>query len=156
MKLNATALLFAFVCIVQSSFLSSQPVPKSRPPEVDHVALHVYDLQRSAAFYEKVMTLERLPEPFKDGRHAWFRIGTNEQLHLIGGAPHDAKRDIDVHFALRVPSLPNMLNHLERMKVKYFSTKHEERAITTRPDGIKQVYVQDPDGFWIEINDIPN
>ena len=79
MKLNATALLFAFVCIVQSSFLSSQPVPKSRPPEVDHVALHVYDLQRSAAFYEKVMTLERLPEPFKDGRHAWFRIGTNEQ-----------------------------------------------------------------------------
>jgi lactoylglutathione lyase len=73
---------------------------------------------------------------------------------VIAGASDDARRDIDVHFALRIPSLPDLLNHLERMKVKYFSTNHEERVITTRPDGIKQVYLQDPDGFWIEINDI--
>jgi catechol 2,3-dioxygenase-like lactoylglutathione lyase family enzyme len=28
-------------------------------------------------------------------------------------------------------------------------------TITTRPDGIKQIYFKDPDGYWIEVNDDP-
>tara|TARA_R110000868_G_scaffold1389_10_gene10744 strand:+ start:3320 stop:3502 length:183 start_codon:yes stop_codon:yes gene_type:complete len=24
--------------------------------------------------------------------------------------------------------------------------------ITKRPDGVKQIYLQDPDGYWIEVN----
>jgi lactoylglutathione lyase len=26
-------------------------------------------------------------------------------------------------------------------------------TITTRVDGVKQIYFKDPDGYWIEIND---
>ena len=39
------------------------------------------------------------------------------------------------------------------MQVRYVNFKGEERKMTTRPDGVKQVYFQDPDGYWIEVND---
>ena len=29
----------------------------------------------------------------------------------------------------------------------------KKMALTTRTDGVKQVWLQDPDGYWIEIND---
>jgi lactoylglutathione lyase len=39
------------------------------------------------------------------------------------------------------------------MQVRYVNLKGEERKMTTRLDGVKQVYFQDPDGYWIEVND---
>jgi len=26
--------------------------------------------------------------------------------------------------------------------------------VTTRPDGVHQIWFQDPDGYWLEINDV--
>ena len=120
---------------------------------LDHVAVHVRDLHASAEFYGQVLQLEKIAEPFKDGRHVWFRLGPHEQLHLIGGASKPALDDIDVHFALRVGSLEEFRSHLDQVRVKYFSTRREAGLATTRPDGVKQVYLQDPDGYWIEVND---
>jgi lactoylglutathione lyase len=37
--------------------------------------------------------------------------------------------------------------------VRYGSWKGEAGQFTPRPDGVKQVYLQDPDGFWLEVND---
>ena len=41
----------------------------------------------------------------------------------------------------------------DKKLVPYFDSKQVPQPITTRPDGVKQLYVQDPDGYWIEIND---
>ena len=27
-------------------------------------------------------------------------------------------------------------------------------AVSVRGDGVRQIYVQDPDGYWIEVNDV--
>ena len=35
--------------------------------QFDHTALRVRDLQKTSEFYAKVMRLESMPEPFKDG-----------------------------------------------------------------------------------------
>jgi lactoylglutathione lyase len=123
-------------------------------PQFDHLALHVHDLQKSSEFYGKVMRLENMPEPFKDGRHIWFRIGPHDQLHVIGGATDVSEHPIDVHLAFRVPSLPQFMTHLDEMHVKYRSFKGDDKTVTVRPDGVKQVYLQDPDGYWIEVNDV--
>jgi lactoylglutathione lyase len=125
----------------------------NQPPEFDHIALHVRELERSAEFYRTVLGLEQVPDPFKDGRHVFFRLGPHSQLHLIAGGQADMERDIDVHFALKVPSLPAFVTSLQEKHVKYFSTKRREGVVTKRPDGVKQVYLQDPDGYWIELND---
>src|SRR5678815_3198643 len=52
--------------------------------QLNHVALHVADLERSVAFYREVLKLEPMPRPDFAFPGAWFRIGENQELHLIG------------------------------------------------------------------------
>jgi lactoylglutathione lyase len=134
-------------------FLFSQSATLNRPPDFDHATVHVRDLQKSAEFYEKVMGLERIPEPFKDGLHIWFRIGAHGQLHVVGGATEVTPHEIDVHLAFRVASLADFMAHLDQVHVKYRNFKGDEKIPTARPDGVKQIYLQDLDGYWIEVND---
>ena len=143
--------LLLFGASLTIALLPSRSAAPSRS-EFDHTTVHVRDLQKSAEFYEKVMGLEQMAEPFKDGRHIWFRAGAHEQLHLAGGATEAVRQDIDVHFAFRVTSLTDFMAHLDTMKVKYRNFAGDGKA-TLRPDGVHQIYLQDPDGYWIEVND---
>jgi len=70
-----------------------------------------------------VLGLKRMPDPFKDGRHVWFRTGAHGESHVIGGAAEVAKQDMDVHMSFRVPSLGDSVNRLDQMQVKYVSSK---------------------------------
>jgi lactoylglutathione lyase len=152
MKKISIALMLSLAGFLPGSLLFSQSGAADKAPEFDHTAVHVRDLQKSAEFYEKVMQLERIPEPFKDGQHIWFRIGVHDQLHVIGGATAVTQQEIAVHFAFRVASLSEFMAHLDRMQVKYRSFQGDDK-VSVRPDGVRQVYLQDPDGFWIEVND---
>ena len=138
--------------LLAGSLLLSQTAPAAKPPEFNHIAIYVVDLQKSAEFYEKVIGLEKIPEPFHDGRHVWFRMGEHSQLHVVGGATQPAPTTIDVHFAFRVASIPDFMARLDKAAVKYRSFKGDSK-VTARPDGVSQIYLQDPDGYWIEVND---
>jgi lactoylglutathione lyase len=143
---------------ILASFIVSQPLwsqtsKSDQAPQIDHIALHVRDITESARFYQTVIGLERIPDPFKDDRHVFLRLSARTELHLIAGAQRSTEHDIDVHFALRVASVDSFRAHLAEKQIKYFSSKKEEGVVTTRPDGIKQVYFQDPDGYWVEVND---
>jgi lactoylglutathione lyase len=122
-------------------------------PKSDHIALYVKDLKKSADFYENVMMLPVIPEPFHDGKHVWLRTGEHTQLHLIQGAVEVTEHDINSHFAYNVPDLAVFTKHLDDMHVKYGNWKQDSKAPQVRPDGVKQVYLQDPDNIWIEVND---
>jgi len=125
-----------------------------RPPQLvfDHTTVYARDLERSAAFYEKVMGFPPIREPFRDGKHLWFRIGEHEQLHVVSGAAVPASAPIEVHFAFRVASIAEFTAHLDESKVRYRSFDGKDK-FTTRPDGVHQTYLEDPDGYWIEVND---
>ena len=139
-------------CLAASFAVSQSGSLKSA--EFDHSTVYVRDLQKSADFYEKTLGLERIPEPFKDGRHVWFRIGSHDQLHVVSGATEVMPHDINVHLAFRVPSFTDFVSHLDHMSIKYRkSIRDETRGTSVRADGIHQVYFQDPDGYWIEVND---
>lgn len=132
----------------------SQSGTSRKPAEFDHSTVYVRDLQESAEFYEKTLWLERIAEPFKDGRHVWFRIGPHDQLHVVSGATEAMKHDVNVHLAFRVESFNDFVSHLDQMAIKYRKSIREEgKGTSVRPDGIHQVYFQDPDGYWIEVND---
>jgi lactoylglutathione lyase len=152
MKKLRIASLLSLLVLFPGASLFSQSGPPKPAPEFDHTAVHVRDLEKSAEFYEKVMGLERIPEPFKDGKHVWYRIGAHDQLHVISGATAAVQQEIGIHFAFRVASLSDFTAHLDNMHVKYGSYDGKER-VTLRPDGVKQIYLQDPDGYWIEVND---
>ena len=138
--------------LLSGPWLLAQVAPVSKPSEFNHIAIFVQDLQKIADFYEKVMGLEKIPEPFHDGRHVWFRIGEHGQLHVVGGATQPAPTMIDVHTAFRVASIADFMAHLDKMQVKYRSFKGDAK-VALRPDGVSQIYFQDPDGYWIEVND---
>ena len=74
--------------------------------ELNHVAIHVRDLEAACEFYKNILRLEPLPRPAFDFPGAWFRLGTQQELHLIGErtAPvHSHNRGN--HFALRVDDI---------------------------------------------------
>jgi lactoylglutathione lyase len=151
MRLVKIAVLASPIVCAGSLFVV-RSAPNPPPLTFDHTTVYVRDLQRSADFYEKAMGFERIPEPFHDGKHVWFRIGAREQLHVVSGATAQAEPPIEVHFAFRVGSMAEFTAHMDAMKVKYRSFDGKER-VTNRPDGVHQTYLQDPDGYWIEVND---
>ena len=122
-------------------------------PRPNHIALYVFDLTKSAAFYKDVMKFSEIPEPFHDSKHVWLRTGEHTQLHLIQGATEVFRHDINSHFAYAVKDLQAFIKHLEKNHIKYGNWKGDSKSPQLRPDGVKQIYLQDPDNIWIEIND---
>lgn len=117
--------------------------------QLNHVAIHVQDVDASVRFYADVLCLDALPRPAFDFPGAWFQLGIDQELHLIGD------RDLPVHshhrgghFALIVDQLDQWESHLDSMN----ATRLERKI---RPDGAHQVFVQDPDGHWVELCMLP-
>jgi|SRR5579871_5397908 len=138
--------LFA-IFFLSASFSFAQP-----KPHVNHTTIYVTDLARASAFYSKVMLLDSIAEPFHDQHHTWFNLGNHAQLHVVSGATADIPHDINIHLAFAVKSLPEFMKHLDAMNIKYGNWKGDKQ-VQMRPDNISQIYLQDPDGYWIEVND---
>ena len=134
---------------------SSQLAMAQPATSVSHVALYVFDLQKSVDFYKSVLGLQQLPEPFKDGKHVWLRMGPHSQLHIIQGAAKVEPHDKNSHLAFSVKDLKKFTARLDNAGVRYGSWTSDEKRTTARPDGVEQVYLQDPDNFWVEVNNDP-
>jgi lactoylglutathione lyase len=122
-------------------------------PRVNHIAFYVRDLKTSTDFYKDLVGLPTIPEPFHDGRHTWFLIGPKTHLHVISGATVDLPKDKNTHLCFSVSSVDAFVARLKEHKIPFESWTGEKSGITLRPDGVKQIYFQDPDGYWLEIND---
>jgi lactoylglutathione lyase len=122
-------------------------------PSFNHLTIYVVDMNKSADFYEKVLQLQRIPEPFHDNRHIWLKITEHGQLHIVQGADSITHHDINIHLAFTVPSVEEFSKRLDAMNVKYGNWAQTSKQPQVRNDGIKQIYFQDPDGYWIEVND---
>ena len=119
----------------------------------DHTTIYVVDLEKSGAFYEKVLGLKKIEEPFHDQKHIWFKISDHGQLHVVKGSAAIIPHDINIHLCFKVKSLDKYMKHLDDAKVDYGNWKHDSKSPQLRPDGVRQIYFQDPDGYWIEVND---
>jgi lactoylglutathione lyase len=134
-------------------FVFKSPIIHAQVPHMNHTTIFVVDMNKSADFYEHVMMTTRIPEPFHDNKHIWEKIGAHNELHIVEGAKQDIPHDINIHLAFSVPSVENFAKHLDSMHIKYGDWSQKSKTPQLRPDGVKQIYFQDPDGYWIEIND---
>lgn len=121
--------------------------------KITHIAVYVSDLKQSVAFYTDVLKFQEIDEPFKDGLHAWFDIGNNIQLHIIEAEWHRITINKINHLCFSIPEMGNFIANLKTHQVAFEDWPGEHNKITTRPDGIQQIYLRDPDGYWIEVND---
>jgi lactoylglutathione lyase len=133
-------------------FIMLQPV-NAQSIHFNHITVYVVDMNKTADFYEKALMLQRIPEPFHDNRHIWMKIGEHSQIHIVQGAKEIMPHDINVHLAFSVPSVENFAKRLDSLNIKYGNWAQTRKEPQVRNDGIKQIYFQDPDGYWIEVND---
>jgi catechol 2,3-dioxygenase-like lactoylglutathione lyase family enzyme len=112
--------------------------------ELNHVAIHVADMERSSAFYRDVLRLEPMPRPAFDFPGAWFRLGLSQELHLIGRRGPVTLMDGNNHFALRVEDIAAWQKHLEQAGAEF-------RPMQQRPDDAWQIFLRDPDGHFVEL-----
>jgi lactoylglutathione lyase len=113
--------------------------------QLNHVAIHVTDVKRSSDFYARVLRLEAIPRPAFSFPGAWFRLGTNQELHLIADyGPAFVATTRNNHFALQVDTLDDWERHLQHVGAVFAPRKR-------RPDGAWQVFLRDPDDHVIEL-----
>ncbi|MBI1343257.1 MAG: VOC family protein [Terrimonas sp.] len=134
-------------------FLSAAQAQTDNKPSLNHIAHYITDLKVSTDFYQHIIGLDTIPEPFHDGRHTWFSIGYKSHLHLISGAAAKSLHDKNSHLCFTVPSVDAFVTVLNQHHVPFENWAGEKNTVTKRVDGVKQIYFQDPDGYWIEIND---
>ena len=118
----------------------------------NHIALLVKDIDESAKFYGEILQLEEIktPEGMPDTVR-WFVLSDNTQIHL---SESDEKIKIPkgVNISFSTNQLVEFINLLITKKAPYEDWFGEETKSTTRSDGVKLIYIQDVDGYWIEIN----
>lgn len=119
---------------------------------LNHIAVYVVNLQKSTAFYKDIVGLDTIPEPFHDRKHTWFQVAEHSHLHIISGATGITTHDKNSHLCFSVPSVEAFIQTLNKSSIPYEDWKGNKQSVTLRVDGIKQIYFQDPDGYWIEIN----
>jgi lactoylglutathione lyase len=119
---------------------------------INHIALYVRNLQKSTFFYKEIMQLKSIPEPFNTGNHSWFQVGDRCQLHLIGGAKDAVTLHINNHISFSTHSVDDFAKRLNEEGIVYYDAFKKRGVIYVRPDGIKQIFFQDPDGYWLEMN----
>jgi lactoylglutathione lyase len=152
MKKTFCLALFSTVLIITSNGLFAQASTKIKT-SLNHIAQYVVDLKKSTDFYMDVVQLDTIPEPFHDGKHTWFAIGPLSHLHIIQGAKDYSPHDKNTHLCFTVASVPEFIKVLDAHKIPYENWPGDKMQVTKRVDGVFQIYFQDPDGYWIEIND---
>jgi len=57
-----------------------------------------------------------------------------------------------IHGAFNTPKLDDFIAFLRNNNVAFENSNGTTDTTNTRPDGVLQIYFQDPDGYWIEVN----
>ncbi len=132
------------------SFAQKNYKPKA---SLNHTAIFVMDLKKSGDFYQQIIGLDTIAEPFHDGKHIWLRTGEHTMLHIIQGA--DAKKEYykNQHTCFSVRDITVFAETLKKSNIIFEDVNGNKNVFSKRTDGVHQLWLQDPDGYWIEVND---
>ncbi|MDP3313947.1 VOC family protein [Lutibacter sp.] len=122
----------------------------------NHIALSVKNTDESATFYKDVLGLQEITNNTKINATRWFSLGEGKELHLISILKEPVTINKAVHFALTTDNFDAFVKTLEAKNIRYSDWPGTPNKISLRADGIKQIYFQDPDGYWIEVNSVGN
>lgn len=148
MKKLISLLLFS---LLFSGILSAQ---ETFSLKMDHVALSVKDLDRSVDFYTNVLKFQEITNLTRKEGIRWISLGDGKELHLVSTIKEPVIINKAVHLAFKAINFDGLVKVLENRNISYSDWPGVIHKITIRADGIKQIYFQDPDGYWIEVNSV--
>ncbi|TDN81579.1 catechol 2,3-dioxygenase-like lactoylglutathione lyase family enzyme [Salegentibacter sp. 24] len=118
----------------------------------DHDTIRVKDLKASVYFYGTILGLKQIPNGGLGNHIKWFQLNNKVQLHLVESDEVVEKKK-GVHTAFNTDNLSEFMDFMKSKNIPFENGKGDKDSVTKRPDGIRQIYFQDPDGYWIEVND---
>lgn len=164
MKINAIKLFFGFsvflaffpLAVMSQTRSAAEPnsISKEFNLTLQHATIVVSDFAVSKKFYVEILGLEDLNADWLPENQMFLSLGNNLELH-VGEVKGVEIRPSDFnHFAISTNDLNGYLKHLESHGVVYSSLGGERKKyVHKRTDGVRQTFIQDPDGYWIEITD---
>ena len=120
----------------------------------NHIALSVKDIEREVEFYGKVLRLTEIENKTKEGGRRWFSLGEGKELHLLPTPTDHIVISKSVHMALTTPDFDALVTALDIKGIVYSDWPGTPHKINLRADGIRQIFFQDPEGYWIEVNSV--
>lgn len=135
-------------------------MPDSRPPRIRHTALRVRDLERSIDFYTRVLGMEltRIRESeARQHKAAYVAYGGEADAHALELVEDYAQPDdfslgnLYWHINISVSDLTPLCEKLRAEGVPFT----EEPAPSDGHPEYSIAFVLDPDGYEIELTDIP-
>ena len=117
----------------------------------DHDALLVANLQDSLKFYRDILGFKEIYNAGLGEKFKWIKAANDVQIHLIE-SEEKTEKNKGVHLAFNTTKLNDFIAFLRKVNVPFENSKGIPNTTNTRPDGVLQIYFQDPDGYWIEVN----
>ena len=118
----------------------------------DHDTIRVKDLKVSVPFYKDILGLEQIDNAGLGDHIKWFKLDNEVQVHLVE-SDIVVEKNKGVHSAFNTQNLIEFMEFLKAKNIAFENGEGEKNTFTNRPDGVRQIYFQDPDGYWIEVND---
>ena len=143
--------IFLVFTLLVSGFLLAQ---ETNTFTFNHLALSVKDVDQSSNFYKNVLNLVEITNRTKLEDTCWLSIGEGKELHLISILKQPVIINKAVHLALTTANFDGFIKRLDELKITYSDWPGKINTVNKRADGIKQIYFQDPDGYWIEVNSV--
>ncbi len=131
---------------------AAQEVQMPKPVDLSHSAFRITDVDKSRAFYEKVLGLKPIPRPDFSFKGMWYGVGSG-QIHLIVSKKHDGPDPTGPHIAIEVEDLDATKASLKEMGVPFLdgdAMRAQLKAEDQRRLG-RQIWVLDPDGNTVEL-----
>jgi len=145
-----TVKILMLLCMI-STFAGAQDTTKYNF-SFNHLALSVTDLNRAAEFYMKVFQFKEITNRTAMPGIRWIAMGEGKELHLISTLKEPVTTNKAVHLSLATRHIDAFEMRLVALKIPYSDWPGKPNAVNVRADGVKQIYFQDPDGYWIEVN----
>jgi len=143
-------IIYSFFFLFFGHQLNAQ---KNTKVHINHTAIYVIDLEKTGHFYSNIIGLDSVAEPFHDGKHIWYKTADHIMLHVIQGAKEKKEYYKNQHTCFTTPDFNGFITKLKGINWPFEDVTGTKNSITTRIDGVHQIWLQDPDGYWIEIND---
>ncbi|HEU4789723.1 MAG TPA: VOC family protein [Flavobacterium sp.] len=120
----------------------------------NHLSLSVKDLDSSCDFYKNILGLQEITNRTKMEGIRWFSLGEGKELHLISTIKDSVTINKAIHLGITTSNFDSFVSKLDNLKIKYSDWVGTPNKVNVRADGIKQIYFQDPNGYWIEVNSV--
>jgi lactoylglutathione lyase len=123
--------------------------------QFDRTGIAVSDMDRSVDFYEGILRLtvsEHAVETDRPTRS--YALGSDIVLHVLETQDVISAPVKYRHLAISVRDFDATLNSLDSQGVEYSDFAGTVGQVLMRPDGVRQIYLQDPDGNWLKLTDL--